>query len=123
MKEVVSKNAQSAKGLLSQGLISNNLIFTAGFIHMDENGKMIEGTVEEMVARIMKNIEEVLIEAGSSLNKVIKVTIYVTDMSILPELNKYYVTYFQEPFPVREAVCVKELPLGAKIEMSVVAEV
>jgi len=69
----------------------------------------------------MKNIHEVLKAAGTDLNDVIKATIYVTDITILPELNNLYVTYFQEPFPVREAVCVKELPLGASIEISVIA--
>ena len=69
----------------------------------------------------MANIEEVLKAASSSLENVIKATIYVIDMSILSELNKHYITYFKEPFPTREAVCVKELPLGAEVEISVVA--
>ena len=69
----------------------------------------------------MTNIEEVLKAAGAELDDIIKAAIYVTDMSIMPELNKLYVTYFKEPYPVREAVCVKELPLGANIEISVIA--
>ena len=70
----------------------------------------------------MKNIEETLKAANSDLNDIVKVTIYVTDMTILPDLNKLYITYFQEPLPVREAVSVKELPLGASIEISVIAK-
>jgi 2-iminobutanoate/2-iminopropanoate deaminase len=69
----------------------------------------------------MKNIEAILKAAGSDLNDIVKIVIYVTDMSVMPDLNKVYPSYFRDPFPVREAVCVKALPLGANIEMSVVA--
>lgn len=69
----------------------------------------------------MKNIETILKAADASLNDIVKVVIYVTNMSLMPELNKAYPTYFTALFPVREAVCVKELPLGASIEISVIA--
>lgn len=121
MKQISTNKAQSAKGLLSQAIVFNDLIFTSGFIHMDANGKMINGSVEEMFNQVIQNIKEVLIAGGSNLSNVLKVTIYVTDMAILPELNTHYVKHFADPMPAREAVCVKELPLGAKIEISVVA--
>lgn len=120
-QEIKTDKAQSAKGLLSQALIVNDLIYTAGFIHITPDGKLIEGSVEDRFRQVMKNIEEVLKAANADLNDIVKVTIYVTNISILKELNPLYVTYFQEPFPVKEAVCVKELPLGASIEISVVA--
>ncbi len=120
-QEVKTDKAQRAKGLLSQALISGDFIFTAGFIHITPDGKMVEGTTEEKFRQVMTNIEEVLKAAGAELDDIIKAAIYVTDMSIMPELNKLYVTYFKEPYPVREAVCVKELPLGANIEISVIA--
>ena len=121
-KEIKTTNAQSAPALLSQALVVDGLIFTSGFIHLTPEGKLVDGTTEDEFKQVMKNIEEVLKAAKSDLNDVIKVTIYVTDISILSELNKLYVTYFNEPYPVREAVCVKELPLGANIEISVVAK-
>ena len=120
-KEIISADAQSAKGLLSQAIEANGFIFTAGFIHMDEEGNMVEGSVEEKFKLVMLNIENVLSAAGSNLDDIVKVTIYVTDLSILAELNKLYVTYFSEPLPAREAIGVKELPLGATIEISVTA--
>lgn len=120
-QEVKTDKAQSAKGLLSQALISGDFIFTAGFIHITPDGKMVEGTTEEKFRQVMTNIDEVLKAAGAELDDIIKATIYVTDISIVPDLNNLYVTYFKEPFPVREAVCVKELPLGASIEISVIA--
>lgn len=120
-QEVKTDKAQSAKGLLSQALISGDFIFTAGFIHMTPGGKMIEGSTEDKLRQVMSNIKEVLKAAGADMNDILKATIYVTDMAILGNINKLYITYFQEPYPVREAVCVKELPLGASIEISVIA--
>lgn len=121
-REIKTDNAQSAPGLLSQALVSNGFIFTSGFIHITPDGKLVEGSTEDKFKQVMKNIEETLKAADVDMNDVVKVTIYVTDISILSDLNKLYVTYFSEPFPVREAVSVKELPLGASIEISIVAE-
>jgi 2-iminobutanoate/2-iminopropanoate deaminase len=122
-RQVVTNAAQSAPGLLSQAIIANGFIFTAGLIHITPQGELIEGTVEEKLRQVMQNLTEVLKAANSSLANVVKVTIYVTDIAILPELNKYYPAYFAQPLPAREAVCVKELPLGASIEISMVATV
>lgn len=93
----------------------------AGQVHVLPDNTLIKGPVKDKVAQIMKNIEVILKSADAALNDVVKVVIYVTDMSIMPQLNKVYATYFTEPFPVREAVCVQALPLGADIEISVIA--
>jgi 2-iminobutanoate/2-iminopropanoate deaminase len=69
----------------------------------------------------MYNIQIILEAASSKFDDIIKVVIYVTDMAIMPELNEVYPSYFNEPYPVREAICVKGLPLGANIELSVIA--
>lgn len=120
-KQIKTDLAQSAPQLLSQAIEVNGFIFTSGFIHLTPDGKLVEGSTEDKFKQVMKNIEEVLKAGEADLNDIVKVTIYVTDISILPELNKLYIPYFKEPYPVREAVCVKELPLGANIEISVVA--
>ncbi len=122
MKQKVTTNdAPQAPGLLSQAIISGDFIFVAGQIHTTPDGKLIEGTTEEKVHQIMKNIGAVLKAAKADFDNVVKVTIYVTEISIMKELNPVYSSYFTEPFPAREAVCVKELPLGANIEISVIA--
>lgn len=121
-QKVQTDKAQSAEGLLSQAIVSGDLIFTAGFVHITAEGEMVEGSVKDMFSQVMNNIKETLVVAGSDLSKIIKATIYLTDMNMLGELNKEYVKYFDEPMPAREAVCVEALPLGAKIEISVVAE-
>jgi 2-iminobutanoate/2-iminopropanoate deaminase len=73
------------------------------------------------MAQIMQNISAILEAGGATLDDIVKVVIYVTDMALMPDLNKAYPTYFKDPLPVREAVCVRALPLGASIEISVIA--
>jgi len=121
-KQRVSTNdAPKADHILSQGIISGSNVYVAGQIHNTADGTMIEGSVREKMAQIMQNIAAILKSADCELDDVVKVVIYVTDMAQMPELNEAYPTYFNEPYPVREAVCVKELPLGATIEISVIA--
>ena len=122
MKEKVSTDdAPKADHILSQGIISNGNIYVAGQIHGKPDGTLIEGSVKDKVDQIMQNISAILEAANATINEIVKVVIYVTDMAQMPELNEVYPTYFKEPYPVREAVCVKALPLGATIEISVVA--
>ncbi len=122
MKQVSTGNTKSVH-LLSQAVISNGLIFLSGQVHATPDLVLIDGTTAEKVDQIMKNISAVLQAADASLDDIVKVVIYVTDMSLMPELNEVYPGYFTQPLPVREAICVSALPLGADIEISVVAEV
>jgi 2-iminobutanoate/2-iminopropanoate deaminase len=69
----------------------------------------------------MKNLQAILEEAGVTFADVVKTTICLTDMSLYGTVNEIYASYFSDPYPAREAVCVKELPLGAKVEMSMIA--
>lgn len=120
--KVQTSNAPPPKGMpFSQGIVSNNLVFTAGQIHLKPDGTPLEGTFEEQVHQIMKNLEAVLTEAGTGFENVVKTTIYVTDMSIYGKVNEIYGSYLKEPYPARETVCVSELPLGAKVEISMIA--
>jgi 2-iminobutanoate/2-iminopropanoate deaminase len=122
MKQPIStQDAPSAPAFLSQAIVSNGLVYVAGQIHALPDNTLVGETTEERLAQIMKNINAILAAADASFDDIVKVTIYVTDMSIMSELNKAYPDYFAEPYPAREAICVKELPLGASIEISVVA--
>lgn len=105
----------------SQAIIADNFVFTQGSIYLTPEGKLLEGTIEEQIHQIMKNLQAILTEAGVGFENVVKTTIYVTDMSIYPKVNEVYGSYFSEPYPARETVCVKELPLGAKMEISMIA--
>ncbi len=121
MKQEVKTSNTSSAHILSSGIVSNGFIFVSGQIHSTADLKLVGDTVEEKIAQIMKNISEVLDAAGATLADIVKVVIYVTNMSDMPDLNKVYPTYFKDTLPVREAVCVAALPLGASIEISVIA--
>ncbi len=120
--KIETDEAPKAPGLLSQGIVDSNTIYVAGQIHNTPDGKLIEGTTEEKTHQVIKNLSAILKAAGADLTNVVKVNIYVTNIADLPKLNEVYKTYFtEEPLPVREAVCVAALPLGATIEMSLIA--
>jgi len=122
MKQIIkTSNAPQAIGPYSQAVVVNNLIFISGQIHLTPDGKLVEGTVEEQMHQIMKNLLAILESAGVSFKNVVKTTIYVTDMSIFGEMNEVYMSYMSEPYPARETVSVKELPKGAKFEISMIA--
>jgi 2-iminobutanoate/2-iminopropanoate deaminase len=105
----------------SQAIEANGFVFTQGCVYLTMEGKLLEGTDEELVHQTMKNLQNILEAAGATFDNVVKTTIYLTDMSLGPTVNKVYSSYLKEPFPAREMICVKELPLGAKIEISMVA--
>lgn len=120
--KVETQDAPAAPGLLSQAIVSNGIIYVAGQIHSTPDGKLVEGATEDKTHQVLKNLQSILKAADADFGDVLKVNVYVTDISELPKLNEVYKTYFtQEPLPVREAVCVKALPLGASIEMSLMA--
>jgi len=122
MKESIKTDkAPKATGPFSQAIVEGNHIFTSGQICLTPEGKMVEGTTEEQVKQIMENLKEILVGAGASFGNVVKTTIYVTDMSVYGKVNEVYGSYMTEPYPARETVCVKELPLGAKVEISMIA--
>ncbi len=120
-KEIITASVDSVPGVLSQAIETQNLVFVSGQIHITKDGEMIGETVEEKLTQIMNNIQGILSAASLTLDHIVKATVYVTDLAQMPDLNKFYPGYFKVPFPAREAVCVKELPLGATIEISVIA--
>jgi 2-iminobutanoate/2-iminopropanoate deaminase len=121
MKQQISTGNTKSDHILSQGIVSNGFIFVSGQVHATPDLTLVEGTVKEKLDQIMKNISTILEAANTTLDDIVKVVIYVTDMSVMPELNEVYPTYFKDVLPVREAVCVVALPLGASIEISVIA--
>ena len=119
--KVQTSNAPKATGPFSQAIISGNLVFTSGQVYLTKEGKLLEGSTEEQTHQVMENLKAILESAGTSFADVVKTTIYVADMSLYGKINEIYGSYFSDPFPARETVCVRELPLGAKLEISMVA--
>ncbi|MDD3647797.1 MAG: Rid family detoxifying hydrolase [Candidatus Dojkabacteria bacterium] len=120
---VLTDKAPQPIGPFSQAVRMGSMIFTSGQVYQTSDGKLIEGTIAEKTNQIMENLKSVLEAAGVTFDDVVKTTIYVTDLGIYADLNEAYGKYLKEPFPARETVCVKSLPLGADIEISMVAVV
>ncbi len=122
MKKTVStKNAPQAIGPYSQAVEYNNLIFCSGQIALDpESGEMVDGGIENETKRVMENLKAVATAAGSGMDKVLKTTIYLTDLSNFQIVNKIYGSYFTENPPARATIEVKSLPKGAQVEIEMV---
>jgi len=122
MKRVIKTlKAPQAIGPYSQAIINGNIVFTSGQIYLAPDGKKVGETIEEQTHQVMKNLMAILESAGVSFKDVVKTVIYITDMSVFGKMNEVYKSYMVEPYPARETVGVKELPLGAKVEISMVA--
>jgi 2-iminobutanoate/2-iminopropanoate deaminase len=87
---------------------------------LPSTGLLVSEDVQAQTHQVMKNIENILKAWGLDFNKIVKSTIFLTDMSFFKTMNEVYSSYFQEPYPCRTTVAVKELPCGAKVEIEVV---
>lgn len=119
--KISAKGCAPATGPFSQAIATDNLVFTSGQIHLDSEMKLTGGTIEEKTDQVMKNLQVILGASGVSFAHVVKTTIYVTDMSVYGKINDIYGSYMSDPYPAREVICVKELPLGAEVEISMIA--
>lgn len=116
-------NVPKPVGPYSQAVIANGLIFTAGQVGIDPvTEKMVSGGIEAQTARVLKNLEGLLIFCGSSFDRVVMTTIFLTEITHGKVVNELYgeVVNPLAP-PARQTVAVKELPLGALVEISLVA--
>ncbi|MFB0516246.1 MAG: RidA family protein [Candidatus Neomarinimicrobiota bacterium] len=118
-----TSQAPEAIGPYSQGVCCGDLIFTAGQIPLDPaTGKLVEGPFEDQVYQVLRNISGILSATGaSSLENVIKFTVYLTDLNNFAALNKVFERYFSREPPARSVVQVAALPLGAEVEIEAVA--
>lgn len=124
MRQVVrTENAPEPVGQYSQAVVVGNLVWTSGQIGIDpQTGKLVSGGIETETEQVLKNLVAVLAAAGSGLDRVIKTTIFISDMNEFARVNAIYARYFQEPYPARSTVQVSALPKGAAVEIEVVAE-
>ncbi len=117
-----TENAPSAVGTYSQGISTDNIIFTAGQIPLDPStGEVIEGDFKTRVRRVLLNIDGILVEAESSLSNAVKLTVFMTDLSRFSELNEVFLEFFEKDPPARSALEVSKLPLGVDVEIECVA--
>ncbi|KAM0556102.1 hypothetical protein ACHAPJ_006091 [Fusarium lateritium] len=126
---VSAKNAPAVpEKLMNQAIIANGFVFTSGGIAMDpKTGKLIDGDIEahtwDVKRQIIRNLGAILDEAGSSLNDVVEVNIYLSDMKYYAKMNEVYGEYWGDLKPARTCVAVKTLPFNANIEIKCVGVV
>ncbi|AST95566.1 MULTISPECIES: RidA family protein [Shouchella] len=123
MKVVHTNEAPAAIGPYSQGIIVGNLFFSSGQIPLTPAGELVTGGVEEQTHQVFANVKAVLEEAGSSLEKVVKATVFIKDMNDFPRINEVYGSYFREHKPARSCVEVARLPKDVLIEVEVIATI
>ncbi|MCM3734176.1 RidA family protein [Fictibacillus nanhaiensis] len=121
MKKIHTAEAPAAIGPYSQGIVHNNLFFSSGQIPLTKEGVMIDGDVKEQTHQVFSNLKAVLNEAGSSLDQVIKATVFIKDMNEFADINEVYGEYFSDHKPARSCVEVARLPKDAKVEIEVIA--
>ena len=121
-KAIKTDQAPKAIGPYSQGIMAGGFIFVSGQIPLDPvKGEIVGQTIEEQAHQVFRNLGAILQAAGSSLNEVVKATVFLADMNDFSRMNEVYAQYFSEPYPARAAFQVARLPREAKIEVEVIA--
>lgn len=123
VKDIIKTDrAPKAIGPYSAGIITEQLIFTAGQLGIiPESGNIIEGGIENETRQALLNIQHILDAAGSSLNLVVKTTVYLRDMAEFNRMNTIYAEFFKENPPARTTVQVTALPKGGAVEIEAIA--
>ena len=124
MQTIATTTAPSAIGPYSQGQISGGFLFTAGQIPLiPESMEMVTGTIEDQARRVLQNLDALLAAAGTSWERVVKTTVYLTDLADFTAFNAVYGEHLGTAKPARSTVQVSALPKGAKVEIDLIAAV
>ncbi len=123
MKKILAPvGAPKAVGPYSQGVVCGDLVFLAGQIPLDPaTGRLVEGTIEDHTRRVLENVTALLESAGLTRRHAVKATVFLADLADFASMNKVYAEYFGENPPARSTIQVAALPLGARIEIEIVA--
>ncbi len=121
MQYIHTDKAPTAIGPYSQAVKVANMVYTSGQIALNTNGEFFDGTIKDQAELVLHNLEEVLKEAGSSMQQVIKTTIFLADMEDFADVNEVYAKAFGEYKPARSTVEVATLPKNALIEIEAIA--
>ncbi|MBE0491696.1 MAG: RidA family protein [Sulfurospirillum sp.] len=121
MRYISTNKAPQAIGPYSQAIGFENLIFTSGSIALRADGSLNDGDVQTQATQVLTNLNEVLVAAGSSLQQVLKTTIFLADMDDFKSVNEVYASFFGSHKPARSTVAVKSLPMGVKLEIEAIA--
>ena len=124
MNYISTKNAPAPSGHYSQAVVHNGLVYISGQLPVNPGmDEKYVGTIEAQTLQTLKNLEAILTEAGSNLEKVIKTTVYVADIGLWDRVNTIYSDFFKDHKPARAVVPTKELHFGFQIEIEAIASV
>lgn len=124
MQEIQTDDAPGSIGPFSQGIIDGDTIYVSGQGPVDpDSGEIVGDDAAEQTALTLENIGAVLEAGGSSLDNVVKATVFVRDMNNYAAVNEVYAEYMSEPYPARSAVEVSDLPIDIMVEIEVIARV
>ncbi|MGN7203391.1 RidA family protein [Pedobacter sp. SAFR-022] len=123
MKKIINTDQAPAPiGPYSQAVAVNGFLFLSGQVPINPTtGELEQSSIKEETGQVMRNINAVLLEAGYDFSHIVKVTIFLSDMSLFNEVNEVYGSFFKSNFPARETVAVKGLPKGVNVEISATA--
>jgi 2-iminobutanoate/2-iminopropanoate deaminase len=123
-EEILTSGAPKPIGPYSQAIRVGNLIFLSGIIPIEpRTGNIIRGDINQATEQVFKNAASILKAAGSSLENVVKVSVFLRDLRLFDEMNEVYSNWFKKPYPARTTVQVAALPKEVDIEMDFIAEV
>jgi reactive intermediate/imine deaminase len=121
MKTITTDKAPAAIGTYSQAVRAGDTVYLSGQIPLvPETMELVSGDMEAQVRRVFENLTAVAEAAGGGLGDVVKLTVYLTDLTHFPLVNQVMAEYFSEPYPARAAVGVSALPKGAGVEMDAI---
>jgi reactive intermediate/imine deaminase len=125
LRAVRTPEAPAPVGPYSQAVVAGGFVFASGQIPLDPaTGKLVGGEIEAQTERVLDNLRAVLEAAGSSLGQVVRTSVYLVDLALFPRVNAVYARYFgSDPKPARSTVQVAALPLGAQVEIDVIAHI
>jgi 2-iminobutanoate/2-iminopropanoate deaminase len=121
MEKIKTQQAPQAIGPYSQAIQVGNFIYTSGQIPLTPSGELVGEDIHSQTHQVLKNVKAILEEAGSSLDQVVKTTLFIKDMNQFAEINAVYAEYFSDHQPARSCVEVARLPKDVLIEMEVIA--
>ena len=120
-KVIKDANAPNPIGSYNQAVIANGFVYTAGQIGVDPStGKIVEESFKARVEQVFKNLSAVAEAAGGSLNDIVKLTIFLTDLNEFGVVNEIMAAHFNKPYPARATIEVSALPKGAAIEVEAI---
>ncbi len=123
-KIIHTDHAPQAIGTYSQAVNHNGLVFVSGQIPLDPvSMDMVPGGIDAQITQVFENLSAICNAAGGSLQNILKLTVYLTDMTNFPQVNAIMEQYFEAPFPARAAVGVAALPKDAEVEMDAILAV